>query len=322
MARLPEDLRLPMINVHLAHWPEVNAALAGPLLIAGTYGVADLELQRTEFVTLSNAIVLLRDTLLPTQRAQRDGAWGLTPDDPGGLWFKLKAYRPLLKAMLGARHPMARTIPNFVHITPGNYIAMCRAFIDHWTQVNAGLGASPLILGTFTLANLQTATTNLEVLIRAVDNNELLLKVQREQLEQLFGDEADDVREPTSIIARLSLYHATVLALFAGQPLGDSIPDIFPPNTPTALPTFGFNWAMQPDGTLKVWYSAVDPAWNATQVFLKEGADTRLEPITPTRVVLWPALTVLDDLDDVELRDAAGLTVARGTRDSSLPEPA
>ena len=66
----------------LAHWPEVNAALASPLLIAGTYGVADLELQRTEFVTLSNAIVLLRDTLLPTQRAQRDGAWGLTPTIP------------------------------------------------------------------------------------------------------------------------------------------------------------------------------------------------------------------------------------------------
>ena len=77
---------------------------------------------------------------------------------------------------------------------------------------------------------------------------------------------------------------------------------------------------MQANGTLKIWYSAVDPAWNATQVFLKEGADTRLEPITPTRVVLWPALTVLDDLDGVELRDAGGLTVARGTRDNSLPE--
>lgn len=322
MARIPEDLRLPMINRHLTHWAEVDDALPNPLRIAGTYGIVALEAQRTEFETLFNAFKLLRDTLLPIKRQQRDAMWGLTPEDPSGVWFKLKGYRPLVKAMLGSRHPLARTIPNFSQATPGNYVLMCRAFLDHWTQVNASLGASPLVLGTFTLAMLQTITTNLETLTREIDADKLMLDIKQEQLEQLFGDEAEDTREPTSIVARLMLYHANVLVHFAGQPLGDSLPDIFPPDTPTALPTFDFNWVMLPNGSVRLWYSEPDPEWNATQVFLKEGADTHLEPINPTRVALWPDITIIDDLDVVEFRDADGLTVARGTHQSNLPQPA
>jgi hypothetical protein len=322
MARISEDLRLPMINRHHAHWGQVNGALPNPLLIAGTFGIADLEGLRDDYVTLATAISSLRDTGLPVRRAERDGTWGLTPEDHAGVWSKLRSYRPLAKALLGARHPLARVIPNFSSVTPGNYVMIAKSFADHWTQVNAALGASPLVIGSLTLANLLTTITSLETTIREIDTDELLLSVKREQLEQLFGDEAEDVREATSIIARLSLYHAIVQAQFAGQPLGDSLPDIFPPSSPTTLPNFDFNWVVQPTGSVKVWYEAPNPAWNATQVFLKEGADSRTEAVNANRTVVWQDITIIDDLDEVEFRNADGLTVARGTRNTGLPEPA
>ncbi len=39
------------------------------------------------------------------------------------------------------------------------------------------------------------------------------------------------------------------------------------------------------------------------------------------QVDLWDGITLVGDLDEFEFRDAAGITIARGVRDTSLPEP-
>ena len=41
-----------------------------------------------------------------------------------------------------------------------------------------------------------------------------------------------------------------------------------------------------------------------------------------TSVHLFTDVTVVDELDELELRDADSLTIARGTRDATLAEPA
>ena len=80
------------------------------------------------------------------------------------------------------------------------------------------------------------------------------LQSAREEREQLFGDEPEDVREQTSIIARLVLYAATIEAMFPTQPLAASLPGLFPSGgSPAALPTFRFNWRQEPDGSLTTW---------------------------------------------------------------------
>ena len=65
---------------------------------------------------------------------------------------------------------------------------------------------------------------------------------------------------------------------------------------------------------------------NAAVVFLKEGATelTQAYSATPgsTNAFTWSAVTVVDGLDAMELRDATGRTIARGTFNAGLVEPA
>lgn len=91
-------------------------------------------------------------------------------------------------------------------------------------------------------------------------------------------------------------------------------------STPS-LPTFGFNWqvaGMGVDVSLQV------PAGisGSVHVLLREGA---VELNTPTIAspsqtlhVTWPNVTIVDDMDEVLLRDGAGNDLARGLRDESI----
>ena len=39
------------------------------------------------------------------------------------------------------------------------------------------------------------------------------------------------------------------------------------------------------------------------------------------QVTLWEGVLVVDELDELELRNGDGITIARGVRNPSLPEP-
>lgn len=327
MARIKELDRLSVIDEHLAHWALANDVEDPILLILG-YGRQHLFGQRQQYHTLQETIAQLEADLIAAM-AQRDAIFGIGPEDSAGAWFRVKQFKALMIARLGPRHVLSRTVPNLGRVGAQLYPDILGRFIDHWTRVNAALGAAPLTLGTFTLANLETMRDNLAAKITEIDSINATLRVRRQEREQLFGDETEEFREETSIIARLFLYHATIEAMFPGQPLADSLPEIFPAGIPsTPLPTFRFNWLVLPNGDLKVWYEPSDPELDdAAVLFLKEGAMELTSPVTSTtpgsvQVHTFQDVTVVDDLDELELRDTDSLTIARGTRDTSLPQPA
>ena len=56
----------------------------------------------------------------------------------------------------------------------GSYPPTMQEFINHWTQVNASLGATPLLLrGAYALANFSTDRTNIVNAINAVEFNKV-----------------------------------------------------------------------------------------------------------------------------------------------------
>ena len=80
-------------------------------------------------------------------------------------------------------------------------------------------------------------------------------------------------------------------------------------------------------GGLKTWFAVANAPVGTTSVFLKEGAVEMIAPLQSAppagmQVNLWNGVTLVDELDELELRNAAGLTLANGTRDTGLPEPA
>lgn len=185
-----------------------------------------------------------------------------------------------------------------------------------------------MTLGAFALADLQAVQATIQTQQQLVEQIEqALLPLAREEREQLFGDEAEDVRSETSIIARLMLYQATINVLFPNQPLADSLPEIFPaggsPSQPS-LPTFRFNWAQQPEGVLNTWLENPGLSAAAT-VFLKEGVVEQSQSFDPEAGDViqqtWSDVTVVEDLDELELRNGSGATIARGVFDATLPEP-
>ena len=147
-----------------------------------------------------------------------------------------------------------------------------------------------------------------------------------EERDQFFGDEPEELREETSIIARLLLYHATIRAMFPNQPIADSLPNIFPVGPETPLPTFEFNWVTQPGSQVKTWLQSPNLA-GAALVAMKEGAVELTEPFDPAapggvQVTLWQGVLVVDELDELEVRNGDGITIARGVRNTAFAEPA
>ena len=122
------------------------------------------------------------------------------------------------------------------------------------------------------------------------------------------------------------LYQAIIRSRFPNQPLADSLPDIFPVGGPGPLPTFDYNWVVQPSGAVKTWLAAASLPAGAKLLFLKEGnfEQTTVLATNPAggmHVSIWTGLTVVGELDQLEVRNAANITIARGERNSSLAEP-
>ena len=178
-----------------------------------------------------------------------------------------------------------------------------------------------MVVGPLTAALLLARHTTLKAKMKEVSDAELELSVKRADREQLFGDEAAEVREPNSIIARLLQYQATIAATFPGQPIADTLPRIFPQEA-ASLPRFDFNWRVTGPGQLKTWLR--DPGLNdAVEVHLEEGAVTLNQAYTlaaPVQAQTWAGVTMAGELDALELRDATGHTIARGRRDTTLAE--
>ena len=324
MGRIADEDRIEVINEHIGHYTQWNGMAGGPFEIEPGFGIAELIALRDLYQNLVDLVAQLI-VQLAAARAARDALFGTNSDIDEGVWFRLRMYKNMVRARLGSRHPLTRTVPNIGNVLPQNYLGIIKRFMEHWTLVNADPGPD-VTLGTFTLANLQTAHDAIEAKIAEVDAIEMNLRLRREEREQLFGDEPDDVRLASSIVAKLLIYHAVVIALNPNQPIADSLPDLFPGQAGPSVPDLAFNYVAQPGGDLKVFFPIAGIPAESVLVFLREGAEERTAPVDfaapgGTQVILFPGITLVDDLDELELRDGDGVTIARGVRDTALPEP-
>ena len=329
MGRIKETDRLPVLDDHIGHWTQANALAGGPVALdlnttpASTLTLADFELHRDDYETKSHAENDLQNTILPTLRNDRDLLFGTSADDQTGVWLWLLQYKSAVRLKLGRRTSLARTVPNLGIITPGDYVNIIHEFTDHWEQVNALLPA-PFILGTLTLANLIAKRDAIEAKTRLIAKKEAALALLRQQREDMFGDVNEDERDDLSLVTLMEMYHVAIHLKFPGQPIVITLPNIFP-NQPAPPPRFKFNWRDLGNGQLKTWL--LDPGLaTATTLYLREGILQQTKPFTPINAgnpttQTWTGITMVGDLDVLELRDGDGKTVARGMRDGGLGEP-
>ncbi len=320
MPRLTEAERTQLLDDHVAHWTQADALPGGPITLLGTYGLTQFQADRTTYIAKGDEILQLVATTLPLRMAERDALFGLTPDDDTGLWFWLNQYKAMVRALM-PRTPLGRTAPNIGKVSIGEYLNILHRFLDHWKRVNEQLSA-PLLIGTMTLAELQARHDALHAKLLEVAGAQGDLNLAREEREDLFGDVAEDEREDASVIARLLLYHAVIETRFPNQPIAQSLPPIFPVGGIT-LPRFDFNRRALAPGQEKTWVE--DPSLpNAAVVFLKEGPTelTQAYSAAPgsTNAFTWNNVIVVNGLDAMELRDATGRTIARGTFNAGLAE--
>ena len=328
MPRLTESERLTMLDGQIGHWLQANALAGGPVVInlnttpPSTFTLAALQALRESYEDKSDQILELVETTLPALRSERDTLFGANASDVSGLWYWLTHYKANVLAWLGPKHAVAKVVPNLGDVTPGDYQKIIQRFVDHWERVNAV--GNPMLLGTMTLASLITKRNEMEAKNKEISHADLTLSVAREEREDLFGDQPEEEREDTSIIARLLQYHALIPVKFPGQPIAATLPRIFPDASGPA--PLRYNWRDLGGGQLKTWVR--DPGFaTGTVLFLREGAVQQEKPFVPgaagdITAQTWTGITMVGELDRLELRNAAGHTLALGTRDTGLAEPA
>ena len=322
MPRLNEQEREAVMNDFSGHYTEL-LGLHPNWDFAPGFGLPQLRVLEQQYLDLQQQITLLEDSTLVNQRAQRDALFGASGDDIGGVWFVLTLYKKMLRSRLPKNSPLLKTVPLIGVTSPGAYDAILGRFIEHWKLVNAALPpAAPLTIAAKSAADVESIRAQIAALATTVDETSITrLAVKRAEREQLFGDVSEDEREPTSIVARLQSYSVEVESQFAGSPLAQTLPRIFP--GATELPRFDYNFRVN-GADVVIWWTMTDALKSAAAViFLKEGIfeETRPTPATPPYKVTFTGAEPQDELDEVELRDADGKTIAHGRRDASLIEP-
>lgn len=325
MGRIKEVERLPVVDGILGHWAAAEAEITSDIEPQPGLTRSSVQNKRDAYHIVAEGIQNLEVVNLPLLRSERDAAWGNSPEDKNGIWYWLLNYKASVWSRLGRKHPLSTIVPPLQSITPGEYVTILDDFLRHWARVNAELpSGNPMLLGTRTLANVQATHDTIkakQTAIKEADKGDLaLLRARRDAL---FGDVTEEEREDNSIIADLLAYTDYIRANYAGTAIGDSLPRIFPKG-PDSLPRFRFNWSQNAGGALEVWFEVPEDT-DATQVFLKEGSAELTQPLSngPNNLALttWENLTVAGELDDFELRDADGTTVAEGRFDQTLAKP-
>ncbi len=325
MGRIAENDRLPAVDRILGHWASAEGEIGTDIQIKSGLGLEEVQAKRDEYHTMAEGITQLTEVDLPLLRSERDTVWGHSSTDKDGIWFWLLNYKGAVWSRLGRKHPLSKIVPFLYEVTPGEYVTILDRFIRHWTRVNGALPAgSPMLLGTRTLANLQTIHNTIkdkQSAIEEADDGDLaLLRARRDAF---FGDVPEEDREEDSIIADLLAYTDYIRANYSGTPIADSLPRIFPKG-PDSLPRFRFNWSQSVGSALQVWLE-VPEGTDASQVYLKEGSAEQTQPLyigaNNITMTAWQNITVAGEVDDFELRDADGDTVAQGHRDEAFAMP-
>ena len=327
MARLTEEERQTALTDVFGHYEQLLTEHPGWEIEPGL-GLTQLRAQGAIYnqkVAAINAIVAAG---MPAKRAQRDAIFGTSAQDSDGVWVYLGLYKSNLRLHLKRVLPpiLAKSLgaepPNIGPVRPGTYDAILESFINHWQLVNdACPPAKPLVLSELTLQILKDKRAEIAALSAQIDETVLTrLAVMRAEREQFFGDVREEERENDSILARLLAYETEVATQFAGTPLAQTLPRIFP-ETGATLPRFPFNFR-QAGSDVVAWFEVPEDL-EASVVYLKEGAfeESVAMPSSAPFKVTFSGVAVVEGVDELELRDSDGKTLAHGKFDGTLIEP-
>ncbi|WP_395146085.1 hypothetical protein [Armatimonas sp.] len=108
-------------------------------------------------------------------------------------------------------------------LSDAEYVRVVDKFLSHWAQVNAVLGASPLVLkADYTIVNLKTDRDALEATLTALvsaNNNQQMARAQRSAKQKLQS-------------ARLKQFRNAVLGKLDGTDIAAALPLIPSPSAP------------------------------------------------------------------------------------------
>lgn len=324
MPRLTEQERKNVNADFLGHYSQL--AVTHPNFeIAPAFGLVQLRAQIEAYEAKQAAIESIEATGMPAKRAQRDALFGTSSEDPNGIWYFLGLYKSQVRLQLLKGSALSKTTPNIGHVLPGSYDAILRRFSEHWTLVNAALqaqgpGAKPLSIGPINLVELNDRRAKIHALEEEVDETVMTrLAVMRAEREAFYGDVREDERDATSLVGRFEMYRGRVQGEFAGTPLAQTLPRIFPSESAGEV-RFAFNFR-QNAAVVTLWFAPPEIE-GASVVYLKEGAfeETVAMPSAAPFRVIFTGVSVQEEVDEVELRDAEGKTVAYGRFDASLLE--
>ncbi len=324
MPRLTQAERAAVNTDFTGHYTQLLETHPGFEIQPG-YGLTQLRAEIADYDERQAAIEAIEATGMPLKRAQRDALFGATSEDVNGIWYFLSLYKGQVRLKL-PKSPFTKTVPNIGNVSPGGYDAILRRFGEHWALVNAALAAqtppaAPLAIGPITLGELEARRAQIHTLEAEVDETVLTrLAVMRAEREQLYGDVREDDREATSLVSRFETYRLEVQSQFAGSPLAATLPRIFPLETAGEV-RFDFNYR-QNGSDVVAWFE-MPSGISASVVYLKEGAfeESVAMPTTAPFKVTFSDVSVEEDVDELELRDAEGKTVAFGRLKRDLIEP-
>lgn len=329
MGRIPDYQRRAVVESHLEHGAQAEQVAGSPIIIdpatTPPFGIPELEALLNAYDAVTDEILLIDETDLPLAYSQRDGLFGTDAEDYGGVRFRLLQYKQQVKVTLGGRHPLVKTVPNLGKVRVNRYLVILDRFIDHWQRVNE-LSAQPMVIGDLTLDGLTQRHADLEAKMREITGLEGKLQYLREERERIFGDVPEEERELTSIVARLLQYHNLIETTFPGQPIADSLPEIFPSGGGPTLPTCAYGYQESEPGVVLFWVQVPVDLTGVQLVYAREGIveytrDISAVPPGQTVQSTWTDVTIVDGIDEITLRDAEGRDIARGVYDPELPNP-
>jgi hypothetical protein len=139
-----------------AHWAQAEAVLGAPILLAGGYALAKFREDGLAFEAQLQTVGLAE--------VQASAARGVRHATRRTVRGRLRQYRYAVRAALPGSS-LAREMPGLPQeeAADGSFLTAIGQFCGHWAQVNAALGASPLVLiGGYGLAELRAAYDTLE----------------------------------------------------------------------------------------------------------------------------------------------------------------
>lgn len=210
---------LPTIDEFLAHWTDVNAALApSALTLLGGYARATLVIDRAAVET---AVTDVQNKDNTTQIARGDRDVRRATVHPRFLQFR---------AAINGQLPNTKYIPAIPKApqfddAPGTWRDRLDDMSNLWTTINTNnppiTGFTPplTLAGAYTILLFTGETTNLKNAFVAVSNAEQAGQMSRENRDNVFAP----------VYQRLKQYRQAVAGLFpAGSPLMQSLPALTP----------------------------------------------------------------------------------------------